>query len=293
LLPFSVAWILFDVISLTLFILVMAPLTHQIPSGLTIVLAAPVVLLTLAIGNNSLLTSACMTAAIIALGVGRQRSAGLLIALMTLKPSLGLLVPVVLIAARQWRAIAWATVGTVVLAAIGAAIFGTNYWLRFFDQLGNASAMLASGSLPFERMITWYAFLRVAGLAHDLALIGQLAVTALVMFAVGALWARRSGQFDLRAAAFCFGLPLATPYAFYYELVFSLAGILFLLRARSAWPGAVWCLFAMLWTTPGLGLFAASVVPVALLGAPLQTIALGITLWHGFRASADRDAVIP
>lgn len=297
LLPFSVAWIVFGVVSAGAFFAVIRPLARPVPGALVWMLAAPSVLLSLAIGNNGVLSAACMTAAVAALGAGRQGRAGLLIALMTLKPSLGLLVPPVLLAGRQWRAIAWATAGTLIIAVASAALLGVDYWLRFFARLGDASDMLAAGRLPFQRMITWYGFLRTAGLGHDAAIAGQVAATAVVMVAVGALWTRRGSPrgvpFEVKAATFLFGLTLATPYAYYYEMSFAVAGILFLLRVRPDWPAPAWLLFGLIWLTPALGLGLKGFAPVAMIAAPLQSLALALALWQGFRTGAAPTPRVP
>jgi len=246
-------------------------------------MAAPAVLLSLAIGNNSLLSAACMTAAAAALAAGRQARAGVLIALMTMKPTLGLLVPPVLLAGRQWDALLWATGVAVLVAAVPTALFGLDYWPPFFAQFTGESSWLATGTPPFPRMITWYGLIRTAGAGPDAALVVQIAATAAVMVAVGALWIRRTAPPDLKAAAFLLGLTLATPYAYYYETALALAGILFLLRARPAWPRPAWVLFGLIWLLPGLGLTLPGVLPVALIAAPLQSLALALALREGFR----------
>jgi hypothetical protein len=281
LLPFSVAWISFGLVSVGLFLAAIRPLARGIPGALSWVLAAPAVLLSLAIGSNGLLAGACMTAAVAALGAGRQVRAGLLIALMTLKPGLGLLIPPVLLAGRQWIAIAAAILGTSVIVAASTALFGADYWLHFFAELGRVSNSLAAGSHPYPRMITWYGFARVTGLDHDAALGLQAAALAVVSVAVGLLWTREQVPFELKGAAFLFGLTLATPYAFYYEMVFSLAAILFLLRSGMAWPTAAWVLFGLIWATPALGLGLSGLAPVALIAAPLQSLGLALVFWVG------------
>lgn len=292
LLPFSAAWVVFDLVSAGLLLLVLRPQARPVPGALIWIFAAPAVLLSLSIGNNGLLSAACMTAAVAALGAGRQGQAGLLIALMTLKPSLGLLVPPVLIAGRQWTAFAVAAAGTLAIAAATTAVFGPDYWLHFFAGLEAASGKLSGGTLPYPRMITWYGFLRCAGLGHDVAIAGQVAASALVMVAVGALWIRRAAPFAAKAAAFLLGLTLATPYAYFYESALALVGILFLLRARPAWPGPAWLVFGLIWLAPALGLALPSVLPggalpLALIAAPLQSLALAMALWVGFRQPAD------
>jgi hypothetical protein len=143
--------------------------------------------------------------------------------------------------------------------------------------------MLEQGSLPYQRMITWYGFLHTAGLGHYGAIAGQLAASAVVTAAVGALWSRRSVSFDLKAAAFLLGLTLATPYAYYYEMIFALTGILYLLRARPGWPVPVWALFGLIWLIPALGLGVSGPFKVALIAAPLQSLALALALWQALR----------
>lgn len=286
LLPFSAAWLVFGAVSAGLFVAVTRPLARGLPGALVWLLAAPAVLLALAVGNNGLLSAACATAAVAALGAGRQVRAGLLIALLTLKPSLGILIPPVLLAGRQWRAFAAAAAGALAIAAAATALFGPDYWLLFFQRIAGTAQMLDAGRLPYPRMITWYGFLRTAGLGHQNALAGQLAASVIVIAAVGAVWTRASVRFDLKAAAFLLGLTLATPYAYFYEMILALTGILFLLRARPGWPAPVWLLFGLIWLSPALGLGLQGPLQVALIAAPLQSLALALALWQGFRPAA-------
>lgn len=293
LLPFSAAWLVFGAISAGAFIAVTRPLAQGIPGAMLWLLAAPAVLLALAVGNNGLLSAACLTAAVAALGAGRQARAGLLIALLTMKPSLGILIPPVLLAGRQWRAFAFAAVGAIAVAAVATVLFGLDYWSQFFNGLAGTSQMLDAGRLPYPRMITWYGFLRTAGLGHHGAIAGQLTASAIVITAVGALWARRSASFDVRSATFLLGLTLATPYAYYYEMIFALTGVLYLLRTRPGWPAPVWALFGLIWLTPALGLGLPGPLKVALIAAPLQSLALALALWQGWRGSAPQSIETP
>jgi len=58
--------------------------------------------------------------------------AGAMIALLTLKPHLGIMIPVALIAAGYWRTVFWASVVTGVIVAITLGAFGLEYWSAFF-----------------------------------------------------------------------------------------------------------------------------------------------------------------
>ena len=290
LLPFSVAWVVFDVVSILLFVWAVRPISAAVPGGMTLLLCAPAVLLTLALGQNSLLSAACLTAALRALADDRTRRAGLLIALLTLKPSLGVIIPPALAAMRQWQAILWAGVGALVLAAVPAALLGIDYWLRFFESLEELPALMAADLRPHERMITWYGFARASGAGHDPALIAQAVASVLTMAAVALTWARPAVPFDLKAAMLLLGLPLATPYAFHYELVFPLVGIVFLMRFRDAWPAPVWGLILAIWLAPAAGLPSGSPVPVTVLAPPLLSLALLLCLREASRPLAAQRA---
>ncbi|HSF95916.1 MAG TPA: glycosyltransferase family 87 protein [Thermohalobaculum sp.] len=284
LLPFSAALILFGAASAAAFLLAIRPLA--VPGALPWLLAAPATLLSLALGNNGLLSAACIAAALTSLGRGDQRQAGLWIAALTLKPSLGLLIPPVLLAARQWRAFGWAAAGTVAIAALSTAVFGAGYWPLFLQSLAEGTQRMEGGNAPLDRMITWYGFLRTAGLPHGTALAGQAASSLAAIAAVALLWSRRAAPFELKAAAFCFALPLATPYAYLYEMTFGLLGMLFLLRWRAGWHGSCWALMAVLWFVPAIGLVTAGALPVALFAAPLMSLILVLTLRQALRPAA-------
>ena len=61
----------------------------------------------------------------------REWLAGLVIGLLTIKPQLGVLIPLALIAGRYWRAIAGAVLSSALLAALAYALFGIETWRAF------------------------------------------------------------------------------------------------------------------------------------------------------------------
>jgi len=282
LLPFSVAFLLFSLLSVGAFYVATRPLDPALPAGLTLLIGAPAAYLGILIGNNSLLSAACLTGALVALGQGRQRSAGLLIALLTMKPSLGILIPPVLLAARRWATIGWATAGAVALAGVATVVFGLDYWDRFLDQLALAGNEVAAGISPRQRMVTWYAFARSAGLDHATGLAAQGVALIGVVAGAAAVWVRRDLPFAPKAAVLCLGMVLATPYAFYYETLTVLVGIAFLLSWRDDWPWPVWAVFAAIWLLP-FGVATQRIVEIALYAAPLLTAAFSVAVHAALR----------
>ena len=79
------------------------------------------------VGQDSLMTAACLAGALLLANRGRDVAAGLLLALCTTKPHLFLLVPVALVAQRRWRLTLSAIGGTVGLLAISTAVAGLSW----------------------------------------------------------------------------------------------------------------------------------------------------------------------
>jgi len=273
LLGFSAAFAIFSAVSLGLYILALDGWAGPVRGGLALAVAAPPVAFTLIVGNTSLLWVAMLLFALSMLARGRPRSAGAMIALLTLKPQLGLLIPVALIAGRHWRATLWAAIATAAIVAVTIAVFGVGYWSEFFHTLARTTAAFAFEREITKTMITWYAFAIQLGASHEVALAVQAPSLALAAGSVGLLWSRSGVAPDLKIAVLCLATLSSTPYAYQYELVLAVAGALFLARAgigRSpagrAWLAAIWLLPVPGWLIGGL--------QIAHYAAPALTLSL-------------------
>ncbi len=277
-LSFSAAYVVYSAVAFAAFAAALRPLAAPVPGGVALVLAGPAVLIILILGNNSLLWTAGLVAALAALAQGRAVLAGLLIALLTLKPQLGVLIPFALAFGGYWRTVLWACIGTVVIAALSTAAMGIDYWGYFFAMLRFMSDLMQTEIVRFERMMTWYALIRLGGAGHDIAFPLQLAVSAAAAASVAWVWSRRGASADIKAATLCIAIPLATPYAYHYEMTLALAAALFLVRdGFGATRGArLWLLALWLGPVPGLALLGH--LPPAIYAAPLLTATLGLCL---------------
>ncbi|HET6194781.1 MAG TPA: glycosyltransferase family 87 protein, partial [Acetobacteraceae bacterium] len=66
--------------------------------------------------------------------------AGILLGLLAYKPQLWLLVPLAVVAARQWKALAW-MIGTIIVMALASlVVFGPDLWRAFFDAAHEAGS---------------------------------------------------------------------------------------------------------------------------------------------------------
>ena len=229
LLPYIWSYLLWFVAWLIPFLLVVRRLAPA-PETLMLALAFPGTLLNLAQGQNGLMVAALFGGAMLWL---RERPvpAGILIGLLSCKPQFGLLIPIALLCGRHWTAFAAAAVTTLVFAALSLLAFGIEDWQAFLANLGFATAVLEDGRLPWAKMPSLFAGLRLLGvsvdwsyLAHGLVAIGAAATVALV-------WWRRVPQ-PLAAAVLASGALLVSPHVNDHDLALLAVPI-----ALLAWHG--------------------------------------------------------
>lgn len=128
-----------------------------------------------AISGQSALVTAAMLIVILAQLDRRPILAGVLIGCLTLKPQLGILFPVMLIATGRWRVFAAAATTALAIAGVTAAMFGTQVWIDFIERgLPTQWIVLQAAdhvAAPFYPSL--YVNLRGLGLAAPLALVIQ------------------------------------------------------------------------------------------------------------------------
>ncbi|MEO1136974.1 MAG: glycosyltransferase family 87 protein [Pseudomonadota bacterium] len=202
---------------------------------LVIMLAAPAVFQAVITGQNGFLTATLLLGATL-LADKRPVLAGLCAALMTIKPQLGLLLPIAYLAGGHWRAFGVAAAGAIALAGASIAAFGFAPWAAFFESLIGVSGNVSSGAMPLYKMPTFYAAFFMAGFPPAIAIALHAVGAAAAMWATALIW-RRSDNPALKAAIVCCGAFLVAPYAYYYELVIMAAPIalLALQSAKDGW----------------------------------------------------------
>ncbi len=192
---------------------------------------SPAAVFCLISGQSSLLTAA-MLIGIFAWLDRRPVAAGVLIGLLTLKPQLGLLFPVLLIASGRWRVFAAAAVTTLALAAFSAALFGPQVWIDFvLKALPTQNLVLADPqaiATPFYPTV--FMNLRGIGASYTVAMAVQLGFSLAAAGAVA--WVcrrRRDADPQLLAALFFACAIAAVPYLLSYDtlaLTFAALGLL-------------------------------------------------------------------
>jgi len=203
------------------------------PRLLLALLLSPAAVLCIISGQSSLITVAILIG-IFAYLDHRPIVAGVLIGLLTLKPQLGLLFPVMLMASGRWRAFAAASVMSIAIAAVTAALFGPQVWLDFvLKGLPTNNIVMADPdgiATPFYPTI--FMNMRGVGAGYALAMAVQLCFSAAAVAAV--IWAfrfcRDANPRVLMALFFACSIS-AVPYLLSYDTLALTFAALMLLEA--------------------------------------------------------------
>jgi hypothetical protein len=279
--PYGVALALWSLLGVGLLIAAGWPYTKR-PSILLALLAAPAVFVCLDDGQNGLIFSAVLAAAL-RLVDRKPVLAGVLIGLLTVKPQLGILIPIALLCAGRWKTIGAAAVTTVALVALSVAIVGVEPWRLYIEKVVPFQSLLFRGTGMWQYMTPSPTIaVVVAGGTWPLAWAVQ-AVVSLAMVALtiavflGRGRGREIGAVDrviLIAATF-----LATPYGFNYDmpslaLCLLLAGVTRRPDVETTAAGR-WGI-VLLWTTP---IVMVIVALSGVNGALALALGLGLFVW--------------
>jgi len=288
LLPFAAAWLLF--VGLSGLAMAAALRAHARGLPLICLALAPAFLPAAILGQTSLLWGAGLVAALTALGRGRQVEAGIFIGLLTLKPRLGPLLPVALLACGAWPAIAAATLTAMVVHGAATLVFGIGYWGVMAEMMMQHSATLRAQAADVELMFSPYVVLRGLGLEHGPALSLQAAAGVLAAMAAWRVWRWADAGPDLRAGVLIAAIPVATPYLWHYEGALMALAALFLVRAGAIGTGPGGALLAaLLWLGPAPAIVAEMLtgagvaVPVRALVAPVLALGFVVALIAAFK----------
>ena len=229
--------------------------------GIVALLLSPSSVVNLCSGQNGYLSAALLCGGLLLLQ-RRPGIAGCLIALLTFKPQLGLMLPLLLIAGRYWRGFIAASLGVVLLIAATLPVVGIEGWLLYFGtSMKQQIDFLQHGSGFFQQMSPTY-FMTVRLMGGELATAwAAQAVVAIVVAGAGIWVFRQNVARDLKVAVILSATALFSAYLLNYDLV--IVPVAILLAARSAaWHWSEQGVFFLAWIAPLL-----AVLPLPPLGA--------------------------
>ena len=154
--------------------------------------------------------------------------AGVLLGLLAYKPQFGLMIPLVLIATGEWRAVAAAAATVIALTVAATLAFGPHVWDAFLASTRfTRTVVLEQGDTGWHKIQSIFSWTRMWGGSIPLAYALQGTVTAALAAALVWLW-RSAAAFPLKAAAICIAAILATPYSLDYDMMVLAPAIAFL-----------------------------------------------------------------
>jgi hypothetical protein len=236
-LPYLAAFVLFEGLTLALWLAVGTRIAGGGRLALLALVATPSLYWALGWGQNSFLTAGLMGLGTLLLG-SRPGLAGAAFGALVIKPHFGVLLPVALICGRRWRALSAAALTVIGLAALSAALFGTETWAGF------ANALTRSGLVQLSGHIDPQGAARLLGASTGTAWALQAAASLAAACVVGWAWLKRPaespGQAEARMAALVSGTLIAMPFLLFYDLVMASIAAAWIAAAarRSGWlPG--------------------------------------------------------
>jgi alpha-1,2-mannosyltransferase len=261
LMPYLFAYIAWCVIGIALYLFACA---SALPRERLLFLAvAPGVAVCVFFGQNGFYTAALLIGGLLALD-RRPVLAGVLFGILTIKPQLGLLLPIILLLERRWATIASAAATVALLFVATALLFGLDVWLDYWHKIVPQQMWLTenAGGLMFSLVSSLFFGARLIYLPLGVAWAIQYAGSAFAVAAVvWTYWKRRDANLSL--ALFVTATFLFTPYILNYDMVM-FGFVVALLRDR---PDNTmrdhWLLLAV-WSLPVTMMFAGAIwIPLA------------------------------
>ena len=252
--------------------------------------AAPGVAVCIFFGQNGFYTAALLVGGLMCLE-RRPVLAGVLFGILTVKPQIGILLPVILLLERRWVTIASAAATTAVLVAATALLFGWDIWIEFWQKVVPQQQWLTSHGQGLLFVMVSSVFYG-ARLLHLPPAVGWALQGITAALAAGALvwcyWRRRDRALSL--ALFVTATFLVTPYILNYDMVV-FGFVVALLRERDDNTMADHSLLIAVWTLP-VTMMIAAVAKIPL--APIVLIAFAVRLvWRLAQGDSRRVRALP
>lgn len=237
--------------------------------------SAPAVFANAALGQNGFILAAIFMAGLAAIPA-RPFRAGVMLGCLIVKPQLALMLPVAVLAARQWSAVAGAVVGVAAVLLAGLILCGAQATLGWFHLMTAYPAIARDGVVGWEKVASIYGTVRELGGSASAAFALHGIAAAAAAVAVWRIW-RSDASPRCRIAILGAASLLASPYLYIYDTLIAVPACFWLVERRLApgWIAALWFLplLAIVQTARGPGLLNLNAI------APIALVALVYAQW--------------
>jgi putative flippase GtrA len=255
---------------------------------LLFIAVAPAVAINVFIGQNGFFTAALLIAGLANLD-RRPLISGVLLGILTIKPQLGLLLPVMLVLTGRWRVIVAAAATAAALVAATTWLYGPEIWTEYLTKVVPQQRLLQEHGegLVLRQVPSAFCAARLVGLSIGAAWALQMLVSAMVVATVAwTYWRRRDPV--LSASLLVVAIFLVSPYTLNYDMVV-IGWALALLRQRGDNEPVDHYLIIVLWTLPAtMVLVGLANIPIAF---PLLAAFAARLLWRLAHGEARQRAM--
>jgi hypothetical protein len=248
LLPYFPAFLLWTLLGFAAFLFSVASAGVE-RRHLLFVAVAPAVAINVFVGQNGFFTAALLIGGLSNIE-RRPILAGIFFGILSVKPQLGLLLPLVLALGGHWRTIATATGTVAALVGATALLYGADIWTAYLEKVLPQQYYLQEhqGGLLLRMVPSVFYGARVMGLPLDTAWGLQTIVSAAgVAAVVWTFWRRRDPV--LSTALLVTAIFLVSPYSLSYDMVV-LGWVVALVRQHETTGPADHYLLMAVWALP-------------------------------------------
>jgi hypothetical protein len=235
-----------------------------------LLLLAPSSFVNVFLGQNGFVTAALALGGF-AMLPRRPIVAGIMFGLLTFKPHLGIMIPIALLALRQWPAIAAAIVTAALFMGASALMYGADVWWQFFQStLPYQMRFMATGEGPFQWMMpSWFMAGRIIGLPLWLSQTAQAAAALAAGVLVYRVF-RRPGNWRMQVSLLFVATLVASPQGFNYDMGLVSVALICLVWAASenGWRRGELAIITACWVLPLI------VMPLNAAGVPVAPLLL-------------------
>jgi hypothetical protein len=213
-LPYLPSLFLWILITLTCYLLT---IYYIAPKSITflIIMAFPATFYNFFCAQNGFLSASLLGMGLFLLE-SRPFLGGILLGFISYKPQFFILIPIALIAGKQWRALIGAASSAIGLALISVLAFGLGSWIAFYRTIPVGYEILRNPRAVLPKMISVFSSTLLMGGGPTLGWMLQGLIMIGAMAAV--IWVWRGGLPYLRNSLLVVSILLFTPYDFYYDL---------------------------------------------------------------------------
>jgi hypothetical protein len=250
------------------------------------VVASPAAVWVIVTGQNTFLSVALLYGGLMLLG-HRPLLAGVLLGLLVYKPQIWVLVPLALLAAREWRPLIAALATTAVLFIATFVVFGGAIWLDFAHAAHQAATDAFAAEMytrVHTQMTTVLAAAKALGLGDSPAIALQLAGAAFAIGVVIWVFSRYPARHE-RTAILVTATFLVSPYTLNYDLLLLMPAVALLLLhpPSQGYRFGELPIYLVVWLLPTASLMLNRLgVPLT----PLVVLLFGAIAWMRLRGAA-------